>query len=225
MIQKINDGKKYRIRANTKLGNQIKNKIDTTYQYLIRGKKRTLMDWLLSLGQTSRQHTLFISAKGCTFAKHAHIISGFILQLDNSKDWFISKKREKFSSIRYKSFLDPNPLYVTDKKPLDEFYVRLNTGDILYMPPYWFHYTNSTEANMSYSYFFTENILYYLQNTFLMFVYHLVTNPIYSFVKAVRQEPEDHIFDKNGILEQCNKIKNPEKRKRAIKFFSQNDFS
>jgi len=224
-IQKIKNGEKYRLRANTKLGNKVKNEIDTKYQGLIREDKKTIMDYFLSLGKTSRQHTLFVSSKECTFTKHAHIISGFIMQLHHSKDWYIAKNREKFSSIRYKSFLHPNPLYVTDKNIDNEIKIVLEEGDILYMPPYWFHYTYSTETNISYSYFFTEPISYYLKNTFLMFAYHLITNPFHSFLKAVRQEPEEHIYDRKGILERCNKIKNIEKRNEAIEFFEKSDYS
>jgi ribosomal protein L16 Arg81 hydroxylase len=224
-INAVKNGKKYRLRANTKLGNKIKDEIDTKYQRLIRNNKKTVMDYFLSLGKTSRQHTLFVSSKGCTFTKHGHIISGFILQLHNSKDWYIAKERVKFSSIKYKSFLHPNPLYVTDKNVNDEIKLTLEQGDILYMPPYWFHYTISNETNISYSYFFTENILYYLKNTFLMFTYHLITNPIHSFIKAIRQEPEEHIYDRKGIIERCNKIKNIEKRIDALAFFKKNDYS
>jgi len=224
-ITAVQKGKKYRLRANTKLGNKIKHKIDTQYQRILRNNKQTIMDYFLSLGKTSRQHTLFVSSKDCTFTKHAHIISGFILQLHNSKDWYIAKGREKFSSIRYKSFLHPNPLYVTDKNVTEEIKLTLEAGDILNMPPYWFHYTISNEPNISYSYFFTESIYYYLRNTFLMFTYHLITNPFHSFLKAVRQEPEEHIYDRKGILERCNKIKNIEKRNEAIEFFKKSDFS
>ena len=224
-IKEIKKNKKYRLRANTKLGNKIKNQIDIKYQRLIRSNNITVMDYFLSLGKTSRQHTLFVSSKDCTFTKHAHIISGFILQLHNSKDWYIAKEREKFTSIKYKSFLHPNPLYVTDKNKNNEIKIKLEEGEILYMPPYWFHYTISPEVNISYSYFFTESILYYLKNTFLMFTYHLITNPIHSFIKAVRQEPEEHIYDRKGIIERCNKIKNIEKRNEALDFFEKNDYS
>ena len=58
-----------------------------------------------------------------------------------------------------------------------------------------------------------------------MFTYHLITNPFHSFLKAVRQEPEEHIYDRDGIIKRCNKIKNLEKRKDAIDFFAKNDFS
>ena len=224
-IQKIKNGDKYRLRANTKLGNRIKDNIDISYQKKIRNNKKTMMDYVLSLGKTSRQHTLFVSSKDCTFTKHGHIISGFILQLHNSKDWYISKSREKFSTIRYKSFLHPNPLYVTDKNTEEEIKIKLEEGDILYMPPYWFHYTISTETNISYSYFFTESIAYYLKNTFLMFTYHLITNPFHSFLKAVKQEPEEHIYDRKGITNRCNKIRNIDERKKALTFFKENDYS
>lgn len=224
-IKAIKNGKKYRLRANTKLGNKIKDTIDISYQKQIRNNKKTVMDYFLSLGETSRQHTLFVSSKKCTFTKHAHIISGFILQLHGSKDWYIAKNREKFSSIKYKSFLHPNPLYVMDKNIDNENKIKLEEGDILYMPPYWFHYTYSTETNISYSYFFTESIYYYLKNTFLMFTYHLITNPFHSFLKAVRQEPEEHIYDRKGIIKRCYKIRNIEKRKKALTFFKENDYS
>ena len=58
-----------------------------------------------------------------------------------------------------------------------------------------------------------------------MFTYHLITNPFHSFIKAVKQEPEEHIYDRKGIIERCNKIKNFEKRNEVLDFFEQNDYS
>ena len=58
-----------------------------------------------------------------------------------------------------------------------------------------------------------------------MFIYHLITNPIHSLLKAIRKEPEEHIYDRKGIIEKCNKIKNMEKRKEVLDFFQKNDYS
>ena len=179
----------------------------------------------MSFGKTSRQKTLFLSTKNCTFTKHAHIISGLILHLEGEKTWYISKKREKFSTIKYKSLLHPNPLYVTDKNVEKEFAVILKPGDLLYMPAYWFHYTVSHNVNISFSHFFTESISYYLKNSFLMFFFQVLTNPFYAIIKAIKKEPEEHIFDKHDILNNCNKISNMQKRKNAIDFFREGDFS
>ena len=150
LIQKIENGKKYRLRANTKLGNKVCKYIDTSFIKNIKNQKKHLFDYLLSFGTTSRQKTLFISTKNCTFTKHAHIISGLIFHLDGEKTWYISNKRESFFSIKYKSLLNPNPLYVTDKNPEKEISFNLNSGDLLYMPAYWFHYTISHNTNISY---------------------------------------------------------------------------
>ena len=60
--------------------------------------------------------------------------------------------------------------------------------------------------------------IYFIQLLFLTYQFH-------SFLKAVRQESEEHIYDSNGIIKRCNKIKNLEKRKDAIDFFAKNDFS
>ena len=225
LINKVKHGKKYRLRANTKIGNQLKKHIDTHYLEQVRGNKKHLFDYLLSFGKTSRQNTLFLSTKECTFSKHAHIISGLIIHLYGHKTWYISKSRERFHSIKYKSLLNPNPLYVTDKDPAEEIALRLEPGDVLYMPAYWFHYTYSYDINISYSHFFTEPIQYYLYKTFLMFTYQAVTNPIHSFIKAIRKEPEEHIFDREEVINRCNKIKNKTQRDEALQFFKDNYYS
>ena len=124
LISKVNQGKKYRLRANTKIGNQLKEHIDTHYLKQVKGNKKHLFDYLLSFGKTSRQNTLFLSTKECTFSKHAHVISGLIIHLYGNKTWYISKSRERFQSIKYKSLLNPNPLYVTDKDPTEEIALK-----------------------------------------------------------------------------------------------------
>ena len=225
LIKKVKNGKKYRLRANTKLGNKVSKYIDTSFIEKIKNQKKHLFDYLLSFGATSRQKTLFMSTKDCTFTKHAHIISGLIFHLDGKKTWYVSNKRESFFSIKYKSLLNPNPLYVTDKTPEKEISFNLYSGDLLYMPAYWFHYTISHNTNISYSYFFTESIQYYLTKTFTMFIYQAITNPIFSLVKAIRKEPEEHIYDREDILRRCNKIKKISTRNEALRFFKENDYS
>ncbi|MDA8753868.1 trigger factor family protein, partial [Candidatus Marinimicrobia bacterium] len=110
--KKVKNGEKYRLRANTKIGNKLSRYIDTSLLESLKGNVFRPFDYLLSFGKTSRQKTLFLSTKNCTFTKHAHIISGLILHLEGEKTWYISKKREKFSDIKYKRLLHPNPLYV-----------------------------------------------------------------------------------------------------------------
>ena len=107
LIQKIKSGQKYRLRANTKLGNKLIPHIDTSLINKLRGNKKNFFDYFLSLGKTSRQNTLFLSTKNCTFTKHAHIISGLITHLEGEKTWYISKSREKFFSKSIKTFYIP----------------------------------------------------------------------------------------------------------------------
>ena len=180
LIKKIEKGKKYRLRANTKLGNKIFNYIDTSIIKKLKGKQKNIFDYLLSYGKSSRQKTLF---------------------------------------------LNPNPLYVTDKTPEEELKFTLNPGDFLYMPAYWFHYTTSNELSLSFSYFFTEKITYYLKYWPLMFIYQGLRNPYQAIRKAIEKEPEEHIFDRKDIINTCNKLKNPINRAEAIEFFQKNDFS
>jgi len=225
LIQKVTAGQKYRLRANTKIGNYLIQYIDTTFIHRLKKNKKHLFDFFLSLGKTSRQHTLFLSTKNCTFTKHAHIISGLIIHLDGEKTWYISKTRDKFSSIKYKNLLNPNPLYVTVKNPSNEIKFNLNPGDLLYMPAYWFHYTISHDTNISYSHFFTESIWYYFSKTFLMFIYQAITNPILALVKAIRREPEEHIYDRENIIKRCNRINNLSSRQEALQFFKDSDYS
>lgn len=224
-IEKIDSGSKYRLRANTKIGNLIVDHIDTSYIQKIKNTKKRFLDYLLSFGKTSRQHTLFLSTKDCVFAKHAHVTSGLIIQLHESKKWYLSKTRDNFWQVKYKRVIFPTPLYIFDKKINNEDVVTLDPGDMIYIPAYWFHYTTSKNTNISYSHFFTEPMSYYLKNTFLMLAYQSITNSIYSFVLAIQQEPEENIFHKHNLIHKCNKIRNKEKRLEALEYFRSNDFS
>jgi hypothetical protein len=224
-IEKIDSGSKYRLRANTKIGNLIVDHIDTSYIQKIKNTKKRFLDYLLSFGKTSRQHTLFLSTKDCVFAKHAHVTSGLIIQLHESKKWYLSKTRDNFWQVKYKRVIFPTPLYIIDKKINNEDVVTLDPGDMIYIPAYWFHYTTSKNTNISYSHFFTEPMSYYLKNTFLMLAYQSITNSIYSFVLAIQQEPEENIFHKHNLIHKCNKIRNKEKRLEALEYFRSNDFS
>ena len=224
-IEKIDSGSKYRLRANTKIGNLIVDHIDTSYIQKIKNTKKRFLDYLLSFGKTSRQHTLFLSTKDCVFAKHAHVTSGLIIQLHESKKWYLSKTRDNFWKVKYKQVIFPTPLYIIDKKINNEDVVTLDPGDMIYIPAYWFHYTTSKNTNISYSHFFTEPMSYYLKNSFLMLAYQSITNSIYSFVLAIQQEPEENIFHKHNLIHKCNKIRNKEKRLEALEYFRSNDFS
>ena len=224
-IEKIDSGSKYRLRANTKIGNLIVDHIDTSYIQKIKNTKKRFLDYLLSFGKTSRQHTLFLSTKDCVFAKHAHVTSGLIIQLHESKKWYLSKTRDNFWQVKYKRVIFPTPLYIIDKKINNEDVVTLDPGDMIYIPAYWFHYTTSKNTNISYSHFFTEPMSYYLKNSFLMLAYQAITNSIYSFVLAIQQEPEENIFHKHDLIHKCNKIRNKEKRLEALEYFRSNDFS
>ena len=224
-IEKIDSGSKYRLRANTKIGNLIVDHIDTSYIQKIKNTKKRFLDYLLSFGKTSRQHTLFLSTKDCVFAKHAHVTSGLIIQLHESKKWYLSKTRDNFWQVKYKRVIFPTPLYIIDKKINNEDVVTLDPGDMIYIPAYWFHYTTSKNTNISYSHFFTEPMSYYLKNSFLLLAYQSITNSIYSFVLAIQQEPEENIFHKHNLIHKCNKIRNKEKRLEALEYFRSNDFS
>lgn len=224
-IEKIDSGSKYRLRANTKIGNLIVDHIDTSYIQKIKNRKKRFLDYLLSFGKTSRQHALFLSTKDCVFAKHAHVTSGLIIQLHESKKWYLSKTRDDFWQVKYKRVIFPTPLYIIDKKINNEDVVTLDPGDMIYIPAYWFHYTTSKNTNISYSHFFTEPMSYYLKNSFLMLAYQAITNSIYSFVLAIQQEPEENIFHKHNLIHKCNKIRNKEKRLEALEYFRSNDFS
>ena len=224
-IEKIDSGSKYRLRANTKIGNLIVDHIDTSYIQKIKNTKKRFLDYLLSFGKTSRQHALFLSTKDCVFAKHAHITSGLIIQLHESKKWYLSKTRDDFWQVKYKRVIFPTPLYIIDKKINNEDVVTLDPGDMIYIPAYWFHYTTSKNTNISYSHFFTEPMSYYLKNSFLMLAYQSITNSIYSFVLVLQQEPEENIFHKHDLIHKCNKIRNKEKRLEALEYFRSNDFS
>ena len=50
LIDKVNLGKKYRLRANTKIGNQLCPHLDTTYLEQVKDSDTRLFDHLLSFG-------------------------------------------------------------------------------------------------------------------------------------------------------------------------------
>ena len=51
LIKKVKNGKKYRLRANTKLGNKVCKYIDTSFIENIKNPKKHLFDYLLSFGK------------------------------------------------------------------------------------------------------------------------------------------------------------------------------
>ena len=59
-----------------------------------------------------------------------------------------------------------------------------------------------------------------------MFFYEALTNPFQSLIKSIRQEPEEHIFDKNDIVKNCyKKISDSQQREQALSFFKEGDYS
>ena len=68
------------------------------------------------------------------------------------------------------------------------------------MPAYWFHYAISQSTNISFSYFFTEPISYYLSKTFIMFAFQAITNPIFSIMKAIKKQIPRSISLKERII-------------------------
>tara|TARA_A100001234_G_scaffold126568_1_gene111044 strand:- start:428 stop:604 length:177 start_codon:yes stop_codon:yes gene_type:complete len=58
-----------------------------------------------------------------------------------------------------------------------------------------------------------------------MFAYQALTNPIFSLIKALKEEPEEHIYDRDDIVRKCKKIRNRNKRNEALEFFKKNDYS
>ena len=58
-----------------------------------------------------------------------------------------------------------------------------------------------------------------------MFAYQALTNPIFSIIKALKEEPEEHIYDRDDIVRKCKKIRNLNKKNEALEFFKKNDYS
>ena len=48
---------------------------------------------------------------------------------------------------------------------------------------------------------------------------------VYSFILAMKQEPEENIFHKHDLIHRCNKIRNEKKRLEALEYFRSNDYS
>ena len=173
LLEKVLAGGKYRLRSEPRLGKKLRPFFDEAFLQGLRLHQRSFLDSLLRIG--GKSHTVFLSTPGCEMTKHCHVTSGFIMQLDGCKTWHISN--ERFSQTRF-TRLYPYA-YLTDKNPRVEYQVILKPGDLLYIPAYWFHYTESDEVNFSFNFFFGEEISVYLRGfrrTF--FLYDLLTKPL-----------------------------------------------
>ncbi len=59
-----------------------------------------------------------------------------------------------------------------------------------------------------------------------MFTYQANDKPDPLFYKRpYAKEPEEHIFDREEIIDKCNKIRNKTQRDEALQFFKDNDYS
>ena len=173
LLEKVLAGGKYRLRSEPGLGKRLRPFFDESYLQGLRLHQRSFLDALLRLG--GKSHTVFLSTPGCQMTKHCHVTSGFIIQIDGRKTWHISN--ERFSETRFKR-LYPYA-YLTDKNPRLEYQVILYPGDLLYIPAYWFHYTESEEVNFSFNFFFGEETSVYLRGfRRSFFLYDLLTKPL-----------------------------------------------
>jgi hypothetical protein len=173
MIDKVLRGGKYRLRSEPGLGKKLRRFFNQDFLDKLRLNQSSMLDHLLWLG--GKNHTVFLSTPGCEMTKHCHITSGFIMQVDGKKTWYISN--ESFFETKFRR-LYPY-VYLTEKNKKREFKVVLEPGDLLYIPSYWFHYTESDEVNFSYNFFFGEKAWVYLRGFRRpFFLYDLLTKQL-----------------------------------------------
>ena len=85
LLDKIEQGEKYRIRADVQLGKLFAQHFDSSFFERIRGIKRTLMDVLLHF-LAKKLWAVFLSTPKCKMSNHSHINSTFVIHLEGEKE-------------------------------------------------------------------------------------------------------------------------------------------
>ena len=213
LLTRIQAGEKYRLRADVFLGRRLEQYFDTDYFDRIRGYARTLMDGILHT-VARKKWAIFLSTPSCKMTNHAHVNSTFVIQLEGRKTWHLDFRR--LDEIEHKDLYPYD--FLAEKRPERELELTLEPGQILYLPAYWFHYTDTDDVTLSMHYLFAEPMRYYLSRSIRpLFFYEVFKRPFGMMKLALARNNELGFGDKARWL----KTKTPEQ----LAFLAQNDYS
>ena len=213
LLQRIENGEKYRLRADVFLGRRLEKFFNTNYFERIRNYAVTLMDLVLHFF-AKKKWAIFLSTPSCKMSNHAHVNSTFVIQLEGKKTWHLDFR--KLSDIEHKDLYPYD--FLADKHPDEELELTLEPGQILYLPAYWFHYTDTQDVTLSMHYLFAEPMSYYFSREIRpLFFYEVFKRPIGMMKLALAKNNEIGFGDKKRWL----KTKTPEQ----LLFLEENDYS
>jgi|GEM_PF-2606949 len=213
MLERIKKGEKFRLRADVQLGRRLERFFSIEFFQKIRRYKRSVMDMILHTF-AGKKWAVFLSTPGCKMSNHAHINSTFVIQLEGEKTWHLDFRQLK--DIEHKDLYPYD--FLAEKRPDQEMCITMRPGDVLYLPAYWFHYTDTDSVSLSMHYIFAESMFYYFRkNIFPLFVYELVRRPLGMLRLALARDNEYGFGDKKKWV----KSKSP----KQLEFLKKNDFS
>ena len=94
----------------------------------------------------------------------------------------------------------------------------MEPGQILYLPAYWFHYTDTDDVTLSMHYLFAEPMSYYLSRAIRpLFFYEVFKRPFGMMKLALSNNNELGFGDKKRWLKT--------KTASELSFLKQNDYS
>ena len=213
LLTKIEAGEKYRLRADVFLGRRLEQFFDTDFFDKIRNYAFTLMDVILHVF-AKKKWAIFLSTPSCKMSNHAHVNSTFVIQLEGKKTWHLDFRQ--LDEIEYKDLYPYD--FLAEKRPEREFELTLEPGQILYLPAYWFHYTDTDDVTLSMHYLFAEPLRYYFRRSIRsLFFYEVFKRPFGMMKLALARNNELGFGDKK----RWQKTKTQEE----LSFLKENDYS
>ena len=213
LLTRIKRGEKYRLRADAILGDRLAQYFNLDYFDKIRRYARTLLDVILHVF-AKKKWAIFLSTPSCKMSNHAHVNSTFVVQLEGRKTWHLDFLG--MDAIEHKDLYPYD--FLAEKHPERELELTLEPGQVLYLPAYWFHYTDTEEVTLSMHYLFAEPLSYYFRAAVRpLFFYELLKRPFGMIKLALARNNEIGFGDKK----KWQKTKTP----AQLAFLKQNDYS
>ena len=213
LLGRIQNGEKYRLRADVFLGRRLEKYFNTRYFDAIRNYAYTFFDFVLHT-LAKKKWAIFLSTPSCKMSNHAHVNSTFVIQLEGKKTWHLDFR--SLDEIEYKDLFPYD--FLAEKRPEREIELTLEPGQILYLPAYWFHYTDTEDVTLSMHYLFAEPMSYYMRRSIRpLFIYECLKRPFGLMKLALSNNNELGFGDKKRWLET--------KTDAELQFLKQNDYS
>ena len=213
LLSRVRRGEKYRLRADVLLGRRLAHLFDSSAFNKIRGHALTLMDLILHVF-ARKKWAIFLSTPSCKMSNHAHINSVFVIQLEGQKTWHLDYRG--LEEIEHKDLYPYD--FLAEKEPDRELELTLEPGQVLYLPAYWFHYTDTDEVTLSMHYLFAEPMSYYFRPAIRsLFFYELLKRPLGMMKLALARNNEIGFGDKRKWQRT--------KTEAELSFLMQNDYS